>query len=255
MKFINEKDLFLLEEVVRKNFSAKYKDSVLGILWSVVYPLSMTIVITVVFSTMLGRGIDNYPVYLLAGRCVFFYFVTTVGSTMNVIRSNKNILKKTASPKYIFVLGAVISEFLNSLITFMLLIVVMIVTNAPLHLTMFFAFIPVIPLIMMVTGFGFFMSVISVYYSDVRHMWRVISQLLLYSSALFYSMDKVPEPFHQYLILSPLYWLIEQFRDFVVYGIIPNSVNIINSYLISAIILVLGIIIFKKYEGNLLMQF
>lgn len=254
MKFIKEKDLFLLEEVVRKNFSSKYKDSVFGILWSVVNPLAMMFVIVLVFSTMLGRGIENYPVYLLSGRCVYGYFSSSIGASLRVIRSNKSILKKTASPKYIFVLGAVISEFLNFLIEFALLIVVMIVTNAPLQITSFLAFIPLIPLVMMVTGLGLFMAVASVYFSDVRYIWSVVSQMLFYSSAIFYLMDRIPEPFHQFAILSPIYWAIEQFRDFVVFGIMPNSMNILNFYLISAIILVFGIIIFKKYESSLMMQ-
>lgn len=255
MKFISETDLFLLEEVIRKNFSSKYKDSVLGILWSVLHPLCMVIVLTIIFSTMLGRGIENYPVYLLSGRSVFSYFTGTIGSSMGVIKSNKNILKKTSSPKYVFVLGTVISEFLNFIISFILLIAVMIVTSAPLHLTMLLAFVPLISLLMMVTGLSLFMSVISVYYSDVRYIWRVVSQMLLYSSALFYLMDRVPEPYHQYLILNPVYWIIEQFRDFVMFGVIPNPMNIVNSYLLSAIILVFGVIIFKKYENNLMMQF
>lgn len=255
MKFINEKDLFLLEEVVRKNFSSKYKDSVLGIFWSVLHPLCMVIVLTIVFSTMLGRGIENYPVYLLSGRSVFTYFSITVSLSMSVMKFNKNVLKKTASPKYIFVLGTVISEFLNFFISFLLLIAVMIVTNAPLQLTMFLAFIPLTSLVMMVTGLSLFMSVITAYYSDVRYIWKVLSQMLLYASALFYSMDRIPEPYHQFLILNPVYWIIEQFRDFVVFGVMPNTMNIINSYLLSAIILVFGIIIFKKYESDLMMQF
>ena len=131
----------------------------------------------------------------------------------------------------------------------------MIVTNAPLHLTMFFVVIPLISLIMMVTGLGLFMSVVTVYYSDVRYIWGVISQILLYGSAIFYLMSRIPEPYHQYVILNPVYWIIEQFRDFVVFGIMPNTINIINSYILSSIILVFGIIIFKKYESDLMVQF
>ena len=78
MNLIKKQDFFLLEEVIRKNFSSKYKDSILGIFWSVLNPLLSVIVLTIVFSTLLGRGIENYPVYLLSGRCVFGYFAGTV---------------------------------------------------------------------------------------------------------------------------------------------------------------------------------
>lgn len=256
MSFINEKHLFLLEEVVRKNFSAQYKDSYLGILWSVLRPLLLVIVQTIVFSTLLGKGIENYPVYLLSGRCVFSFFTGTVGSCMGVIKANKQILKKTASPKYIFVLGKVISEFLNLIISFVLLICVMFVTHAEFHFsTMIFCFIPILFITLMIIGLGLALSIITVFYTDIKHLWGIVSQLLLYISAIFYRMDTIPEPYHQFLVLSPLYWAIEQFRDLAVFGIIPDYLNMLNLLLISLIVLVIGIIIFYKYEDRVTLQF
>lgn len=255
MNLINEKDLFLLEEVVRKNFSSQYKDSYLGILWSVLRPLLMVIVLTIVFSTMLGKGIENYPVYLLSGRLVFRYSVGTVGSCMTVIKGNKSILKKTASPKYIFVLGKVISEFQNAFISFMLLVVVMLVTHAPFYYTIIFSFIPILFITLMIIGFGLALSVITVFYTDIRHLWGVVSQILMYSSAIFYRMDAIPEPYHQFLIMNPLYWAIEQFRDLAIFGIIPDYLNMLNLLLISLIALIIGIIIFRKYEDKVTVQF
>lgn len=256
MNYINEKHLFLLEEVVRKNFSSQYKDSYLGILWSVLRPLLMVIVLTIVFSTLLGKGIENYPVYLLSGRCIFSYFLGTIGSCMTVIKANKNVLKKTASPKYIFVLGKVVSEFLNFIISFVLLIFVMIITQAPFHFsTMIFAFIPVVFITLMIIGFSLALSVITVFYTDIKHLWGIVSQILLYTSAIFYQMDAIPEPYHKYLILSPLYWAIEQFRDLIMFGIIPDYLNMINLLLISLIALIAGILIFQKYEDKVTVQF
>lgn len=254
--FINEKHLFLLEEVVRKNFSSKYKDSYLGILWSVLNPLLMVLVLTAVFSTILGRGIENYPVYLLSGRCIFSFFMGTVGSSMNVLKSNRNILKKTASPKYIFVLGNIISEFLNFIISFGLLIVVMIVTQATFHFsTMIFFFIPVICITIMIIGGSLAMSIVTVYYTDVKHLWGVFSQIMLYTCAIFYQMDAIPEPYHKYLILNPLYWAIEQFRDLMVFGVMPDALNMLNLFIIALMILTIGAIIFIKYEDNVTLRF
>lgn len=252
---MNQKNIFLLEEVVRKNFSAKYKDSILGIVWSVLNPLLMVIVLTIVFSTLLGRGIENYPVYLFSGRCILTFFTAAIGGSMSIFKSNQNILKKTAAPKYIFVLGNIISEFLNFIISLILLIAIMIVTNAPIHfLTIPFSIIPLTILIIMITGFNLIMAVVSVYYTDIKHLWGVISQILFYTSAIFYRMDDIPEPYHQYLILNPIYWIIEQFRDFMVNGTFPNLFNIVNSLILSLIILVIGIIIFKKFENGIIMR-
>ena len=78
--------------------------------------------------------------------------------------------------------------------------------------------------------------------------------MLMYSLAIFYPMDMVPEPFRFYLCLNPLYWIIDQFRCFVYMQTLPSVLNIVNSLLFSSILLVLGLIVFKKYESKVLMK-
>lgn len=252
----NKNSYFLLEEIVKRNFAAKYKDTVLGILWSVLKPLLVMILLTIIFSTLFGRSIDNYPIYFLSGKCIYDFFNAATNASMMAIKSNKNILKKTAAPKHIFVLGSVISEFLNFIITLIILIAVMIVTKAPFHIeTMPLAIIPIISLFIMVTGIGFILSVLCVYYTDIQHLWSVVTLMLMYASALFYPMEIIPEPYHHYMILNPVFWIIDLFRRFFIWGKLPTLIYVTNTTLISLIILVIGIIIFKKYEKIITMRF
>lgn len=255
MRFIKKNDLFLLEEIVKKNFSSKYKDSVLGLFWTILSPLLMMALFTIIFSTLFGRNIENYPVYFLAGWCLFMFFTSSISNSMNALRSNKNILQRTPAPKYIFVLGEVISEFLNFIIMMILLVVIIIITNTPLHwVTIPLAVIPIAALFIMLTGLGLILSVACVYYTDIRHLWTVLSMMFMYASAIFYPMEIIPEPFYSYLILNPLYWVINQFRCFVYNGTIPQGIFMLNLILLSVIILVFGIIIFKKYESKVTMR-
>ena len=115
MNLINKNDLFLLEELLKKNFSAKYKDSFLGILWSILKPLLIMSLLTVIFSTIFGRSIENYPVYFLSGKIIFDFFNLGTSSAMNSLKNNINILKRNPAPKHIFVFGSVLSEFINFL--------------------------------------------------------------------------------------------------------------------------------------------
>lgn len=255
MNFLNKNNLFLLEELVKKNFSVRYKDSYLGILWTVISPLLTMIILTIVFSTIFDKTIENYPVYLLAGRSVFRYFSGTCGSSMSVLRSNTNILLQKSVPKYIFILATLISEFIDLLICMVLLCLVMIATGAQFHYTIPLAIIPLISLLIITTGASLILSVFSVYYKDVIYLWKAFTQLLMYGSAIFYPVDIIPEPFHSIIILNPLLWIIQQFRLLFVYGKFPDLLNIINSYLISIILLIIGIIVFKKYEKRITMQF
>lgn len=256
MSLLNEKELFLLEEIVRKNFSSKYKDSILGIFWSVLKPLLIMIILTIVFSTFFRNWVDNYPVYLLSGRILFDFFSNSVYMAMNSLSGNKNILQKTAAPKHIFIIGGIISEFLNFIITFVILLGVMAVTNTPFYLKIMpLAIIPIISAILLYTGLGLMLSIARVYYTDFQHLWGVITILVMYASAIFYPMDIIPEPYHSILILNPIFWIIDQFRCVIYQGIIPETGYMLNSLLISLIILVIGIIIFKKYEKKVAMKF
>ena len=255
MKIIKKNDIFLLEELVKRNFISKYKDSVLGILWTILSPLLMMALFTIIFSTVFGRNIDNFPVYFLNGWCIFMFFNASINASMMALKGNENILKRTPAPKYIFVLSGIISEFINFIIMLILLIGVVIVTRTPLHLTSILSIIPIISLIIMSIGLGLIFSVACVYYTDVKHLWQVLSMMILYASAVFYPMDIIPEPYHQFMVLNPLYWIINQFRCLFYQGIIPQLGYILNSLLLSSIILVFGIIVFFAYEYKLTMKF
>lgn len=255
MKLIS-KNKFLFEEIVKRNFISKYKNSVLGVLWSVLKPLLMMILITIIFSTLFGSSIENYPVYFLSGKCIYDFFSYATSLSLNTIYGNQNILKRTPAPKETFVLGGIASETLNFIITLIILVFVMIATHAPFHFeTILFSIIPLISVTMIITGIGLFLSIFSVYYRDIEHLWGVITLMGMYASAIFYPMEIIPEPYYHIMILNPLYWAIDQFRCLAIYGTIPNILNIINLILISTIILIFGIIIFEKFEKKVTMKF
>lgn len=252
MNFIKKNEIFLLEEIVKKNFLSKYKDSVLGILWTILSPLLIMALFTIIFSTIFGQSIRNFPVFFLSGWCIFMFFNASLNGSMDALRGNKSILQRTPAPKHIFILGGIISDFLTFIIMLILLIGVMIVTRAPFYIPiMFFSIIPIISLLLMITGLGLILSIACVYYTDIKYLWTVVSMMIMYSSGIFYPMSIIPEPYRKYLILNPLYWIIDQFRCFVYHGIFPQIGYLLNSLLLSLIILVLGIIIFKKYENRI----
>lgn len=252
MSLIKKNELFLLEEIVKKNFTSKYKDSVLGIFWTLLSPLLLMALFTIIFSTLFSRNIENFPVYFLCGWCLYIFFNSAINMSMVALKGNKNILQRTPAPKHIFVLAAIISEFLNFLITLMLLVCVMIITGAPFYwFTIPFAILPVLSLFIMMTGLGFILSIVAVYYADVIHLWKVISMMFMYGSGIFYPMSIIPEPYRSILVLNPLYWAIDLFKCFVYHGIFPKVGYIVNSMLLSLIIVVIGIIVFIKFERKI----
>ena len=132
----------------------------------------------------------------------------------------------------------------------------MFITHATFYFPIIFcSIIPIISIFIMVVGLSLMLSIACVYYTDIKHLWSVISMMLMYSSAIFYPMEIVPEPFRGYLMLNPLYWIIDHFRCFVYHGIVPNVISLINSLLLSLIILICGIIVFKKYGDKVVTKF
>lgn len=256
MNLNNENKIFLLEEIIKKNFAAKYKESALGIFWSILKPLLIMILLTIIFSTLFIRTIDNYPVYLLSGKCIYDFFTAGTSIAMNSIKGNQGILKRTPAPKYIFVIGSIVSEFLNFFITLIILIAVMIVTHAPFPIqTIPLAIIPILCLLMMIIGIGSVLSILCVYYTDVKHIWSIITLMVMYGCAIFYPMDIIPEPYHQYMLLNPIFWIIDQFRNLAVYGVIPDMLNMANTIILSLIVLIFGIIVFYTFEKRITMKF
>ena len=160
---------FLLKELVKKDLTSKYKDSVLGIIWSFLNPLLIMLVFTAIFSMLFGRQIENYPVYFLSGRLVYDFYNQGTKGAMRSIKRNGSLLKKIYVPKHMFTVSAICYEFVNFLISFVILFGVMLITGAQFHLTAIFAIIPIMFLIALIFGIGLILAVCNTYFSDIGH--------------------------------------------------------------------------------------
>ena len=139
-----EEKKFLLKQLVKRDFTTKYKESFLGIIWSFLNPLLIMVVFTVIFSVLFRREIHNFPVYFLTGRIIYEFFVAATSGAMRSIRGNRGILTKIFVPRYMFAMGSICYEFINFLISLIILFGVMIVTGEQFHWMMFASIIPLI---------------------------------------------------------------------------------------------------------------
>lgn len=245
---------FLLKELVKRDLTSKYKDSVLGIAWSFLNPLLIMIVFTAIFSMLFGRQIENYPVYFLSGRIIFDFYKSATQGAMKSIKGNESILKKIYVPKYMFLVSKVCYEFINFLISFIILFLVMVATGAQFHATSIFAFIPLALLLILIYGVGLILAVCNTYFTDVGHLYQVFTLILMYASSLFYPMEIVPVTVQKIFTLNPIYCAITAFRECVVYGLIPDVSTLIYLGAFGLITLAIGIILFKMYDSDLILQ-
>ena len=245
---------FLLKELVKRDLTSKYKDSVLGILWSFLNPLLIMLVFTAIFSMLFGRSIENYPVYFLSGRVIFDFYNTATKGAMRSIKRNASLLKKIYVPKYMFSVSTICYEFINFLISFIILFGVMFITGATFHWTIILSIIPIAFLLCLIFGVGLILAVCNTYFTDVGHLYNVFTLILMYSSALFYPMEIVPATVQRIFTLNPVYSAISCFRECISYGIFPNTSTLLYLATFSLTTLGIGICLFKIYEKKLVLE-
>ena len=168
---------YLLQNLITRDFKLKYRRSVLGVAWSVLNPLLMCLVMyaifTSIFAGMRGQNIDNFAVFLLVGQLLFNFFRESTTMAMESVLKNAPLLRKVYIPKYIFPLEKVCFGLVNCLFSFVALVLVMLITRTPLHLSFILCVYPLATLFFFCLGIGLFLSATYVFFRDVMHMWEV----------------------------------------------------------------------------------
>lgn len=243
-----KKNQFLFEELVKRDFKKKYKRTVLGFFWSMLSPLLMLGVMSFIFSKFFGRNIEYYVLYLLAGQIVFAYFSEATNTGMMALLNNASIFSKINVPKYLFVLSRSISALINFIATLLIFFVFVFAYGIEFNLQMMFCIYPIVGLIVFNYGMGLLLSALYIFFRDMQYLYSLLTQIIMYGSAIFYTIDIVGDKLQSIFYLNPLYIYITYIREIIIYNRFPDLW--INSLvLLYAIIsLGIGIYIYKKYN-------
>jgi len=244
---------FLLKELVSRDIKIKYRRSVLGILWSLLNPLMMMIVLSIVFSALFKHAIPNFPVYLLSGRLIYDFFSQGTRAAMVSIRSSASLLKKVYIPKYMFPLSKVLSTFVTFLISMIVLLIVMLVTRVDFTLNIIFAILPLFYILLFTIGCGLIISTLAVFFRDVEHLYDVILLAWMYFTPLFYPAEIVPRKYQFLLKINPLYYIITIFREAILYGKMPSLGYNIICLSFSLLTFLLGLIVFYRKQDKFIL--
>lgn len=243
----------LLAELVIRDIKVRYRKSFLGLLWTLLNPLLMMTVITVVFSNIFRSNIQNFPVYFLTGNILFAFNSEATTEAMGSIRGNASLIKKVYIPKYLFPLSRVLSGLVNLGFAFVALLIVMIVTRTPFHLTMFLVFIPIVYLILFTTGLSLILSALTVFYRDIAHFYSVVILAWMYLTPIFYPDEIIPAKLRWVLTLNPLHHFMAYFRDLILYNTIPGIETNLSCFLIGVVFLTVGLYVFYKKQDKFIL--
>lgn len=243
---------FLFEELVKRDFKKKYKRTVLGMAWSILSPLLTLLVMRLVFTQFFGRNMEHYTTYLFAGNLVFSYFNESTSQGMTALMSNSNIFTKVNVPKYLFLF----SKNVQTLINFGLTLAVFFIFCLLDHIVFTWKFIlllyPVALLLLFNIGLGLILSALFVFFRDIQYLWSVFTQLLMYLSAIFYTIDRYSPTVQNLFLINPLYLFIRYFRKIVIDSSIPSIEFHLLMLLDVLVVLGIGCWMYKKYNHRFL---
>lgn len=218
-----KKHQFLFEELVKRDFKKKYKRSILGMGWSVLSPLLMLLVMRLVFTQFFGRGVEHYTTYLFCGNLVFAYFNESTTQGMSSLMSNASIFTKVNVPKYLFLLSKNAQTMINFAITLVVFFIFCIIDGITFTWAFLLLIYPIACLTVFNVGVGMILSAMFVFFRDIQYLWTVFVQLLMYMSAIFYTIDGYSETIQRIFHLNPVFLFINYFRKIVIYGEIPSG--------------------------------
>ena len=244
----------LLQELVARDIKIKYRRSVLGVLWTLLHPLCMMIVLSVVFSNLFKFDVENFPLYLLSGQVVFTFFSDSTTSSMTAIINNASLIKKIYVPKYLFVLSRVFSSFINLMASFTALLLVMVATRAELHWTVLFVPVPMLLLVGFCLGIGLILSAITVKFRDIMHLYSVFVTALMYLTPVIYPMSILPEWLYPIVRLNPITNILLMFRDVMLNNKGLDIVSLIVAIIEMLIVLLIGLRVFYKSQDEFILN-
>ncbi len=237
----------LLKSNIKKEIRGKYKGSFLGVLWSFVNPLLMTLVYAIVFPFILRSGPEHYITYIVIGILPWNFFTTVISQGTFTILGNSGIIKKVYFPREILPISVATSGLINFLISFPIIIIFLLCSG--IGLSWYILLFPLITLVQYILSLGiiFITSAINVYVRDAEYIINFFINMLFYATPVLYSSDLFGSK-AWILKLNPMTTIINSYRDIFYSKTMPNLEMLFIVTIISILILIVGIAIFRKLE-------
>lgn len=247
-----QKHRFLFSELVKRDFKKKYKRTVLGMAWSILSPLLMLLVMRLVFTRFFGRGMNHYTTYLFCGTLVFNYFNESTSQGMSSLMGNAGIFTKVNVPKYLFLLSKNVQTLINFGLTLCVFFVFCLLDKITLTWKIIWLVYPVCCLVLFNIGMGLILSALFVFFRDIQYLWTVLTQLIMYMSAVFYTIDGYSYAARCAFLINPVYLFIRYFRKIVIEATIPTIWFHLLMLADVVIALGAGFYMYKKYNTRFL---
>ena len=236
----------LVLQLIRKDIVARYKRSILGIAWTMLQPLGMMVILSVVFSTLF-HGTRGYPAYILSGLIAWSFFAQSTNGMIAGIVWGGALIRKIYVPHTSFAVSAVGTGLVNLAISIIPLVLIVLVTGLPLTWSLLFLPVSMLLLGAFALGIGLVISTMSIYFPDVAEMYGIILTGWMYMTPIVYPETLIPESYRSLFFgLNPMYYYVKIFRAPVFEGSLPDARIIAIATVISIVTLTVGWLFFSK---------
>ena len=239
----------MVYSLVKRDLRGKYKGSVLGFMWTFVNPLLQLLVYNMVFSIIMRAGVEKFYLYLFVGLIPWLFFSAAITGGSTCIIAQKDLIKKIRFPREIIPISYVTSMFVNMLLSFIVVIIVSVVSGVKLTVGGILC-LPVIMLVeyMMALGIALISSSLTVYFRDLEHILAIVAMAWLYATPICYPETMVPEKYLSLYRLNPVTPVVNAYRDVLYYGKTPDLTTLLLATGIGLITIILGVLIFGKLQ-------
>ena len=206
---------------------------------------------SIIFTTFFGSQ-EHYTIYLFCGNIVFSYFTDSTKCGMESLLSNAAIFTKVNVPKYLFLYSKNVSSLINFGLTFIVFFIFCIIDGITFTWAFLLLAFPIFCMIVFNLGVGLILSALYVFFRDMQYLWSVFTMLLMYLSAIFYTVDLFPENMQKLFLLNPVYVYIKYFRIIVIDNAIPSPQYHLLALGYALVAFGIGALIYKKCNHKFL---
>jgi len=244
----------LLRSLVMRDLTVRYKRSVLGVFWTMLNPLLMMLIFTLVFSAFFRFQIKHFEVYFLSEYLPWIFFSQTTVASMVSMAWNGPLMKRVRIPKSIFAVSTTLSGIANLAISCIPLAIIMLIKGAPLSSAVLFLPVSFVILGAFTLGVSLTLSSLSVYFADIKETYQAAVFGLMYLAPIVYPMSIVPEEYLRFVRLNPMVHLLQIVRDPIYYGRLPTLSDLMISSVWALAALISGWLVFRKLSAGFYAQ-
>ncbi|VVO65866.1 ABC transporter permease [Pseudomonas fluorescens] len=251
----------LIFQMTKREVIGRYRGSVLGLLWSFLNPLMMLSVYTFVFSVVFKSrwgitpaGTEEsktmFAIMLFTGLIVHAVFAEVINRSPSIVLSNVNYVKKVVFPLEVLPVITMGGALFHGLISLSVLILAYTIFQGIPHLTILLVPVVMLPLIVLTLGLAWILASLGVYLQDVGQTTGIITTIMLFLSPVFFPLSSLPEQYRGLILLNPLTFIIEQMREVIIWGRIPDFMGLGTYLIVSVFIAAAGYAWFQKTRSG-----